>query len=218
MSDGGADDPFGSDAAVDAEAEATSRMSRSWRPTPWWAWTVALLVVGAGALIAAGALLAGAEFGTSLRPRDCDPSPLPGLGAIGVGALATGLALQVARLRWADSFIVWDAGALVLSLPIPGALLVGTLPGVLGCPVARDIAAVDGFGAALVGTAGIALASASAALVGVAIAACAHVGWVSPVPMAADAPPGIVELAMQEAEALEQDPSVGRFHGVDSGD
>jgi hypothetical protein len=125
--------------------------------------------------------------------------------------------MQLARLRWEESFLVWDVGSLVLSLPVPVAVLAATLPGVLGCALARDIADIGGLGDALVGTPGIALAAAAATLVGVALGGIAHVGWTL-LDQGTAPPPGIVELAIAEAEALQTDEIASRFHGVESGD
>lgn len=194
-----------------------ARDRRGWRPQPWWAWTLGLLGTGAVSLLVAGALLASADFGTSLRPRGCDASPLPGLAMLAVAGLAIGMSMQVARLRWPEAFVVWDAGSLVLSLPIPLAVLAAALPAALGCAAGRTIAQLAVVGDPLVGTSGIALAGASSALVGVGIAGAAHVGWVSP-EQGGTPSPGIVELAMQEAEALRADEAAARFHGVESGE
>lgn len=208
-------DLFGNTHPSSDEVDATRLVGTSWQPTPWWGWTLALLGLATLSLLGAGAMLSSAEFGTSLRARGCDPSALPGLGMLALGGLLAGLALQTARLRWPDSYLVWDAGSLVLSLPIPAALLVATLPGVLGCAAGRDIARLDVLGDPLVGTAGIALCAAASVLVGVAIAGSAHVGWVAAHGGGSEQPPGIVELAMAEAEALEAEGASSRFRGVE---
>ena len=205
-------------AVLDEDADDPhARTGPGWRPHPWWAWTLALLALGFTGLLVAGALLHAADFGTSLRPRGCDASALPGLALLATGGLCLTLAMQLARLRWDEAFIAWDAGSLVLSLPIPTTMLALTLPGVFGCAVGRDIARLDGIGAGLVGTPGIALAAAAALFVGVALGAVAHVGWVA-IDHGAQHVPGIVELAIQEAEALRSDQGASRFRGVDSGD
>lgn len=215
MSDAG--EPYGGALDVDDPAGEGARFGRGWRPRPWWGWTLALLTLAAVSMLGAGAMLASADFGTSLRPRGCDPSALPGLGMLAVSGLLIGLAMQVARLRWEESFLVWDAGSLVLSLPIPLAVLAAALPGVLGCEAGRDIAQLDVLGDPLVGTPGIALAAGASTLVGLVLAGVAHVGWLA-LDQPASPPPGIVELAMQEAEALQSDEAAARFHGVESGE
>lgn len=197
--------------------DAATRFARSWKPQPWWAWTLALLALGAAALLVAGGLLSSADFGTSLRARTCDTSPVAGLLLLAAGGACLMLGMQLARLRWEESFLVWDAGSLVLTLPIPVALLAATLPGVLGCAAGREIARLGVLGDALVGTPGIALAAAASALVGVALGGVAHVGWTLLDHAAAPAP-GIVELAIAEAEALQTDQAATRFHGVESGE
>lgn len=199
---------------LDDEPDA---VERTWHPSPWWAWMLGLSLLGTVALVGAGTLLADADFGTSLRARGCDPSALPGLGLLAFATLSLGLGLQVARLRWPESFVVWDAESLLLSLPIPLGLLAATLPAVLGCAAGSDIAKLPLVGSALAGNPGIALAACAAALVGTGVAASMHVGWVAPL-SGSDAAPGIVELAMQEAEALEQQGATSRFHNVESGD
>jgi hypothetical protein len=205
-------------AVLDDDGEdAATRFGRSWRPHPWWAWTLALLALGAVALLAAGVLLHSADFGTSLRARTCDTSPVGGLLLLAAGGACLMLGMQLARLRWEESFLVWDVGSLVLTLPIPAALLAATLPGVLGCALARDIAQVGGLGDALVGTPGIALAAGASTLLGVAFGGVAHVGWTLLDQGTAPAP-GIVELAIAEAEALQRDEAATRFHGVESGE
>lgn len=205
-------------AVLDEDADdGFARGGSGWRPNPWWGWTLALLALGAGCLLAAGAMLHAADYGTSLRPRGCDASSLPGLGLLAAAGLCLTLAAQFARLRWDEAFLAWDAGSLVLSLPIPATLLALTLPGAFGCALGRDIARLDGIGSALVATPGIALAAGASVLVGVALGSVAHVGWVT-VDHAAGHTAGIVELAIEEAEALRSDERAARFRGVDSGD
>lgn len=204
-------------AVLDEDDDAGSRTPGGWRPHPWWAWTVALLALGTAALLVAGLLLEAANFGTSLRARSCDSSPLAGLGMLAAAGMLLALAMHVARLRWHDASLAWDTGSLVLSLPVPALVLALTLPGVLGCELGSDIAKVDAIGPALVGTPGIALAAAAALLLGVAIGAVAHVGWHG-VEHAPPPEPGIVDLAIQEAEALEAEGAAARFHGVESGE
>jgi hypothetical protein len=202
----------------DEEADDGGRGARGWRPHPWWAWTIALLALGTVALLVAGTLLEAANFGTSLRARTCDASPLAGLGMLACAGMLLAAAMQFARLRWDDGAVVtWDAGSLVLSLPVPALMLALTLPGVLGCSLARDIAQVGGLGDALVGTPGIALAAAGATLLGVALGAVAHVGELGG-DGGSGPPPSIVELAIEEAEALRADEAAARFHGVESGE
>lgn len=200
------------------DEDGDTHAAGGWRPHPWWAWTLALLALGTVALLVAGTLLEAANFGTSLRARTCDASPLAGLGMLAAAGMLLALAMQLARLRWDEaSTISWDAGSLVLSLPVPALLLALTLPGVLGCPLGRDVARLDGIGSALVGTPGIALAAGGAMLLGVALGAVAHVGR-APEDALAAPEPGIVDLAIAEAEALRADEAAARFRGVESGE
>jgi hypothetical protein len=209
---------FDLDHGIDEEVEQTARLGRSWQPHPWWAWSLGALLAGPIVLLVAGTQLAGADFGTSLRARGCDASPLGGIILLAIGAMLLALGFQLARLRVVGAVLTLDLASLVVSLPIPAALLAATLPGVFGCSSATDIARVGLVGDALVGTSGIAMAACAAALVGVALATVAHVSWLAPLTTVADVTPGIVELAIQEAEALEAEGAAHRFHGVDSGE
>jgi hypothetical protein len=97
-------------------------------------------------------------------------------------------------------------------------LLAVTLPGLLGCSIGQDIASIGLVGDALVGAPGITLAGAAAALTGAAFGSAAHVTWQASTIGLVEHAPGIVELAMEEAEALSQDRAAQRLHGVDSGE
>ena len=190
---------------------ATGRLTRL-----WWVWTL-LSAAGCGvALLTAGVLLSGADLGTELRARACDTSPLPALACFLVaGALGVATPL-FGRLRALGCVVVWEWSSLVLTVPVPAAVLLATLPGVLGCPLAGDIAEIGLIGEALTGISAVAVSAAAATAMGAAIAAAAHVTWAAPFTAMVEAPPSIVELAIAEAEALEADPAVTRFHGVDS--
>ena len=200
---------------LDAEFEE-SPVRRGWQPQPWWAWHAALLALAAALVITAGALLATADFGTSLRARACDASPLGGLALLALGCAAAGVGFQLARLHHPAAVASWEWRSVAFAAPLPALLLLATLPGVMGCALGQRIAEFGGpVGDALVGAPGIALAGAGAALLGIAVATGVHVTWQAAVVGAIDDPPGIVELAMREAEALEQDAAAQRFHGVD---
>lgn len=184
---------------------------------PWWAWTLAGVVGGLVLLLVAGGQLADATFGTSLRARGCDSSSVGGLVLLVLAGLALQLGWRSARLRVPGATIVFDPAALAVTVPVPALLLAATLPGVLGCGAATDVARVGIVGDALVGTSGLMLAAAACVLVGAALASCASVVLVD-LGLLDDESPGIVELAIAEAEALEEDPGATRFHGVDSGE
>ncbi|MCW2922658.1 MAG: hypothetical protein JWM98_62 [Thermoleophilia bacterium] len=188
------------------------------QPRPWWAWTLAALALGAAALVGGGLQLSGVELGTTLRARACDPSPLPGVALLVLAGLLLALGCSLARLHHDGSRLEWDVAALVVAVPVPATLLALTLPGVLGCDAASDIAAIGLVGDALVGQAGAMACAASAAVLGLALASAAHVTRVEHLAVGAAEPPGLVELAMQEAEAMRAEGFGQRFHGVDSGD
>lgn len=190
-------------------------VARAWQPHPWWAWHLAFVALGAAMLIAGGVALSNAEFGTSLRARGCDASPLGGLTLLAIGALLAAIGMQLARLQHPSAVVGLEWRGAAFALPVPIALLAATLPGLMGCALGQDIAAVGMVGDALVGAPGLTLAGAAAALVGIALGSAVHVTWLAPVVGLVDEPPGIVELAMQEAEALETDAASQRFHGVD---
>ncbi len=209
---GDGDDPL--DLVLGVELE-DAPVARSWQPRPWWAWHLALAALGAAALVGGGVALSNAELGTSLRTRGCDASPLGGLVLLLVGAILVTVATQLARLQHPSAVFGWAWRGLAFALPVPALLLAATLPGVLGCGLSQDIAGIGVIGDALVGAPGIVLAGAAAALVGAALGSVAHVTWMSPQIGLVDESPGIVELAMQEAEALEADRTAERFHGVD---
>ncbi|MCW2922070.1 MAG: hypothetical protein JWL76_1944 [Thermoleophilia bacterium] len=194
---------------------ADGPVPRSWQPHPWWAWHLAGLALGTAVLVGGGVALSHAQFGTSLRARACDLSPVGGLLLLVAGALLVTVAMQLARLQHPSAVVGLEWRGAAFALPVPLVLLAATLPGLLGCSLGRDIAAVGTIGDALVGAPGITLAGAAAALVGVALGSVVHVTWLAPVFGLIEEPPGIVELAMQEAEALESDAASQRFHGVD---
>ena len=185
------------------------------QPQPWWAWYLAAVAGACVALIAGGAQLAGADLGTSLRARGCDASALPGLALLAVGGVLAIAASALARLQHPAALLGWEWRGVWFLLPLPALVLAGTVPGVLGCSIGQDIAQLAVVGDALVGAPGIALAGAGAALAGAALGSCLHVTWLAPQSSVVDEPPGIVELAMAEAEALETDSASQRFQGVD---
>lgn len=174
---------------------------------------VVSLALATACLLAAADRLSAADFGTALRARTCDASPLPGLGLLlAAGALlAVTAALQV-RLTRPGVHLHFDGGALGWTLPVPALLLAATLPGVLGCRVATRFDDVPLLGDALVGMSGTMVAAAAAVLVGVAVGSAwrgertlvlggAHV----------DATSVVIEEAIADAH----DPHAGRFRGVD---
>ena len=190
-------------------------VARAWRPRSWWAWYLSLLSLGTAALLGGGVALSNAEFGTSLRARACDASPTGGVLLLVVGALLVMVGMQFARLQHPSAVVGLEWRGMAYALPVPLLLLVATMPGLLGCALGQDVASVGIVGDALVGAPGLTLAGAAAALVGVALGSVVHVTWLAPVTGVVDETPGIVELAMQEAEALESDAASQRFHGVD---
>jgi hypothetical protein len=206
------------DHGIGAEVEQTAELGGGWQPRPWWTWTLALLVGGIVALLLAGTQLASADLGTSLRARSCDTSAVGGVLFLVLGGVLLGLAFACARLRVEGAVLAWDLGSLVLAVPLPAALLAATLPGLLGCHSSVSVAKVDLVGDALVGASGLALAGGAAVLLGLALASAAHVTWLAPFGAGAEQPPGIVELAIQEAVAHEAEGAAARFHNVDSGE
>ncbi len=197
------------------EGHGGAPVARAWQPQPWWAWHLAFLALGVAALLGGGVALSNAEFGTSLRARACDVSPLGGLVLLAAGSLLVLVGMQLARLQHPSAVVGLEWRGMAFALPVPALLLAATLPGLLGCALGQDLAAVGLVGDALVGAPGLTLAGASAALVGVALGSVVHVTWIAPIIGVVDEHPGIVELAMQEAEALESDAAAQRFHGVD---
>jgi len=174
---------------------------------------VGALVLAAACLLLAADRLAAADFGTALRARTCDVSPLPGLGLLlAAGALlAVTAALQV-RLTRPGVHLHFDGGALGWTLPVPALLLAATLPGVLGCRAATRFDDVPLLGDALVGMSGTMVAAAAAVLVGVAIGS-AWRGEATVVVGGAHA--DATTVVIEEAIADAHDPHTGRFRGVD---
>ncbi len=202
------------DGALDGD-HADAPVARAWRPQPWWAWHLAFVALGVAVAIGGGIALSNAEFGTSLRARGCDWSPTGGVALLIVGALLLVVGMQLARLQHPSAVVGLEWRGMAFALPVPILLLALTLPGLLGCSLGQDIASWGVVGDALVGAPGLILAGTAAALVGVALGSAVHVTWLAPVIGIVDDTPGIVELAMQEAEALETDAASQRFHGVD---
>jgi len=173
------------------------------------------LLVGVVALLAAGVSLAQADLGTSLRARACDTSSLTGLGLLLVGGLCIALGSQLVRLHGEGAILLFAGETLLVTVPIPASLLGLALPGTMGCAAARGIGNLPIIGEALIGTSGVTLAAAAASLTGAAFASAAHVSWTAPRVAVARAVPDLVDLAIEEAEALKHDPTATRFHGVD---
>jgi hypothetical protein len=185
-----------------------------WQPRPWWAWAGTLIVGGTLLVAWAGTLLAAGDLGTTLRPRGCDGQVVGAIALLGAGALAVLAGMALTRLQEPGALLAWDAETLPWTLPAPLLLLGGTLPGVAGCTLARDLAALPVVGSALVGASGIVLAGAAVTLLAAALATTASVTAPQP-DTGADEPPGIVDLAIAQAEALESEPASQRFRGVD---
>ena len=203
------------DAPHDGDEHASAPVARAWQPHPWWAWHLAFVALAIAALLGGGIALSNAEFGTSLRARACDASPLGGIALLIAGGLLATVGMQLARLQHPSAVVGLEVRGAAFALPMPTLLLAATLPGLMGCAIGQDIAAIGLVGDALVGAPGLVLAGAAAALVGVALGSTVHVTWLAPVFGVVEEPLGIVELAMQEAEALESDAAAQRFHGVD---
>lgn len=167
-------------------------------------------------LLAAASLLANADLGTSLRARGCDLSPLPALLLFVLAGALLVLALRLVALRRVTTALDLDIAAMLGGAAVPVIVLAASLPGTLGCGVARDIARWQLLGDSLTGIGGVAVCAAAALAVGVALAHVVTV-HVYGVPNALeDAQPSLVELAMEEADELERDAQLRRFRGVDS--
>lgn len=202
-------------AAAHEDDDHGAPVARAWQPHPWWAWHLAFLAIGTAALVGGGVALSNAEFGTSLRARACDASPLPGLALLATGALLAAVGMQLARLQHPSAVVGLEWRGAAFAMPVPLVLMAVTMPGLMGCALGQDIAALGLVGGALVGAPGLTLAGAAAALVGISLGSAVHVTWIAPVVGIVDEAPGIVELAMQEADALQTDTASQRFHGVD---
>ena len=202
--------------SLDVLDEDAELVRAPWSPRPWWAWTLALLALGAMLILLAGLQLADARFGTQLRSRGCDTSALGGLALLGAGALLTALGCIFTRLRRPVAVIELDAASLLVTLPVPIALLAATLPGLLGCSIRSDIASVGLVGEALVGMSGALLAAVAVTLIASAVAMVVQVVIVAGDLGVSDEAPDLVELAMAEAEALEEAGASEVFRGVDS--
>lgn len=204
-------DPFAEDPVEDSTAPA-------WQPRPWWAWSGGLLAAGLVLVLLAAARLSDGSLGTSLRPRGCDGDVAGALVLLAVGAVLAALGMSLARLHHPASILSWDLRSLPLTVPVPLFLVLGAAPGVLGCRSARDVAALPLAGEALVGAPGILTLGLGIALLAAALGAAANVAWIAPEPGRAEEQPGIVELAIEEAEAFRADGAGERFRGVDSTD
>lgn len=201
-------DPFADDSAEEATAPG-------WQPRPWWLWSGALLVAGFVGVLRAGTLVASGSLGTSLRPRACDGDVGGALILMAVGAVLMAFGMSLARLHHPASVLSWDLRSLPWTVPIPLFLVLGAAPGVLGCRAARDVAELPLAGGALVGSSGILVLGVGIALLAAALAAAANVTWLAPDPAHPEEAPGIVDLAIAEAEAFRADGAAERFRGVD---
>ncbi|MCW2960231.1 MAG: hypothetical protein JWM25_1727 [Thermoleophilia bacterium] len=176
---------------------------------------VASTLAGLAVLLTAATQLGNADLGTSIRARGCSASPLAGLVLFLVAGALLAIAPTLARLRHAGAVPTWDRRGLLFATPLPLLLALATVPGVLGCQVASDLAGLAVVGGALTGTGGTALAVGALVLLGASLSVMLHVSWAL-LPLGDPAPPpSIVEQAMLDAEDFEHDPHT-RFHGVDS--
>ena len=203
---------IGADESSDEEATA---VALGWQPRPWWAWASGLSVLGIVALGWSAVLLSQATLGTSLRSRSCDGEVLVAFVALVLAALALALAMVAVRLHHDGALLGFELTAPLLAAPIPLLALLVTLPGVAGCRAARSLDDLPLLGDALVGSSGIAVAGAAAALLGAALATVATVSWLAPTGPFDDSPPSIVEQRMLEADAFQAERAAERFHGVD---
>jgi hypothetical protein len=200
---------------LEPDDEDASAAPGPWQPQPWWAWSLVCVASSLALLLVAATRFADATFGTSLRARGCDSDLALALALLGAASLLLALGWKVAALSERSTQLGWSLRPIAWTLPVPALLLALTAPGVLGCAAARDLADLAVVGEALVGAPGLLLCGAATTLVGVALASAARVTS----PLAAqellDDSPGIVELAIAEAEALESDETARRFRGVD---
>lgn len=174
---------------------------------------VGAVLLAAACLVLGATRLDAATLGTTLRARQCDASPLMGLGfLLAAGALLVLAASLQVRLTRPALRLHFDGGALAWSLPLPLLLLAGTLPGTLGCRAARHVEDLVLLGDSLVGMSGVMLCASAAALVGAAVGSSVRVEsttWIST--GHDDATTTVIEQAIADA----QDPHAGRFRGVD---
>lgn len=197
------------------EHDLSEESTVAWQPRPWWIWCSGLMVTGVLTIAWAGALLSGSELGTSLRARSCDGGALGAVAVLAAGAVLVLLGATMARLSHHGALLAWDPHPLRWTLPVPVLLLAVTLPGVAGCRAAATIANVAVVGSALVGASGLVLAGTAAALLAAALAGTVVVSWGVPSSALAEEPAGIVERAIQDAEAFRAEGAGERFHGVD---
>ena len=106
------------DDAHDGEVHGAP-VSRAWQPHPWWAWHVALVTLGTASLLGGGVALSNAQFGTSLRARACDTSPLAGIALLAVGALLVAIGMQLARLQHPSAVVGLEWRGMAFALPVP---------------------------------------------------------------------------------------------------
>jgi hypothetical protein len=173
-------------------------------------------VLGIVLLLAGSASLAGADLGTSVRARTCSASPLLGLGLLLLAGVALAAAPTLGRLRHPGAVATWDVWAVLAAAPVPAALALLSIPGVLGCRVAADLADWPLLGDALTGIGGLVVAPVALVLLGASCTLALHVSWAL-LPLAdLAATPSVVERAIQDAEDLAVEQQATRFHGVDS--
>lgn len=178
--------------------------------------TTTALVLALVALLGAAAALANADLGTSLRARTCDPSPLPALGLFLLAGVFVAAAPRAARLRVPTSFVTVYPPSGMLAAFVPFVLLLTSLPGTLGCELARDMARWQVLGPALTGAGGVALSVATSIGVGFGLVQMLDVHFLDATSRQLEREqPSLVELAMQEADELESDAELRRFRGVD---
>jgi hypothetical protein len=175
--------------------------------------SISAVLLAVVALVIGATRLASADFGTALRARHCDASPLGGLSLLLVGGtlIAVAAVLQV-RIARPSLRMHFDLAALAWALPVPLLLLAGTLPGVLGCRAAQHFQDVVVLGDSLIGMSGAMLAASAATLVGVAFG----VAWRTETVLVhgghhEDLTTSVIEQAIADAH----DPHAGRFRGVD---
>lgn len=141
------------------------------------AWPLVALFAGLialGAIAGAAAVLSDAELGRSATRPGCEPALGAGLFLLGLAGAMLGLVRVAVDRRYAVE-VRYDMVRLAATLPVPVLCLAVTAPGFLGCELALKFDRVEWLGRLVLGTPGIAIASASSLAVGAAIVSAVRV-------------------------------------------
>lgn len=145
-------------------------------PGRWWVLAALMSVAALCSLFGAGMALSAAGLGGSIPARGCNSSLVGGLTLLILTGLLVGAVRIVVDRRHVGHELSVDWARVAACLPVPIAGLALAAPNFLACSAAGRLDQWGRIGRALLGTPGIAVASASAILLGLVVTWSIRVG------------------------------------------